>query len=170
MSGITLREAGDEMEISDSETAAPARDAESYAAMEELFTALMASYRALRRHFSFPEAGLTRTQATILNMLGRRGSARISELNPEVGLDQSVVSRQVRALEKREFVRRAKDPRDGRASVIELTTKGRETLNQIWESRYALLDGALREAPIAALGETTKILEKITKAWSQAEE
>src|SRR3954468_6782640 len=60
----------------------------------------------------------------LLLPLERDGEQRCSALAAQAGVDVSVVSRQVAALERAGFVERRPDPRDGRASLIGLTPAG----------------------------------------------
>src|SRR3954469_13747632 len=61
---------------------------------------------------------------TLLVPLERDGEQRCSALAARAGVDVSVVSRQVAALEKAGYVERRPDPRDGRASLIGLPPAG----------------------------------------------
>src|SRR4051795_8904193 len=58
---------------------------------------------------------------TLLVPLEREGEQRCSTLAAKAGVDVSVVSRQVAALERAGYVARRPDPRDGRASLFSLT-------------------------------------------------
>ena len=61
---------------------------------------------------------------TLLVPLERDGEQRCSALAAHAGVDVSVVSRQVTALERAGYVERRPDPSDGRASLIGLTPAG----------------------------------------------
>ncbi len=66
----------------------------------------------------------------LLLPLERDGEQRCSALAAQVGVDVSVVSRQVAALERAGHVERRPDPRDGRASLIRLSRSGSAALAQ----------------------------------------
>jgi DNA-binding MarR family transcriptional regulator len=66
----------------------------------------------------------------LLVPLERDGEQRCSALAAEVGVDVSVVSRQVAALERAGHVQRRPDPHDGRASLIRLSESGAAALAQ----------------------------------------
>jgi DNA-binding MarR family transcriptional regulator len=66
----------------------------------------------------------------LLVPLERDGEQRCSALAAEVGVDVSVVSRQVAALERAGHVQRRPDPHDGRASLIRLSESGAAALTQ----------------------------------------
>ncbi len=64
----------------------------------------------------------------LLGPLARDGEQRCSALAAAAGVDVSVASRQVAALERAGFVERRRDPRDGRASLLRLTAAGTDAL------------------------------------------
>jgi DNA-binding MarR family transcriptional regulator len=60
--------------------------------------------------------------------LEQGGEQRCSALASAVGIDVSVASRQVAALERAGYVERRPDPKDGRASLLRLTGAGAAAL------------------------------------------
>ena len=70
--------------------------------------------------------GLERPAYLLLSRIAVDGPFRLSVLAVDVSLDLSTVSRQVAALESAGLVRRAQDPTDRRASLVEVTAQGRE--------------------------------------------
>ncbi|MGI5243609.1 MarR family winged helix-turn-helix transcriptional regulator [Dactylosporangium sp. CA-139066] len=73
------------------------------------------------------------------------GGCHLKELAAACGLDQSTTSRAVSAFVQDGLVRRVADPRDGRASFLELTDAGRDALRRADELYNALLGAALRD-------------------------
>lgn len=71
---------------------------------------------------------LDRSGYLLLHTLGTHGPLHVTALAERLGLDGSTVTRQVAALEHAGHVRRARDPRDGRAVVVEPTTSGLDEL------------------------------------------
>jgi DNA-binding MarR family transcriptional regulator len=73
------------------------------------------------------------------------GGCHLKELAASCALDQSTTSRAVTGFVQAGLVRRVADPRDGRASFLELTEAGRDALRESndWYSR--LLADALRD-------------------------
>src|SRR3982751_3075940 len=65
---------------------------------------------------------------TLLVPLERDGEQRCSALAAHAGVDVSVVSRQIAALERAGYVERRPDPRDGRASLFRITPAGTAAL------------------------------------------
>jgi DNA-binding MarR family transcriptional regulator len=60
--------------------------------------------------------------------LERDGDLRCSALAARAGVDVSVVSRQVAALERAGHLERRPDPQDGRASLLRLTPSGAQAM------------------------------------------
>lgn len=74
--------------------------------------------------------GLERPAYMLLSRIAVDGPFRLSALATEVALDLSTVSRQVGALETAGLVRRATDPTDRRASLVEVTELGHEVFEE----------------------------------------
>ncbi|TKJ28519.1 MarR family transcriptional regulator [Blastococcus sp. CCUG 61487] len=64
----------------------------------------------------------------LLLPLEQDGEQRCSALASRAGIDVSVASRQLAALERSGYVDRRPDPRDGRASLFFLTPRGEQAL------------------------------------------
>ncbi|MGV9610768.1 MarR family winged helix-turn-helix transcriptional regulator [Nocardia xishanensis] len=73
------------------------------------------------------------------------GPMRSGALAEAVYSDASTVSRQVAQLVERELVRRTADPADGRATVLEVTERGREVAEQIRRRRHDNLTRVMAE-------------------------
>jgi DNA-binding MarR family transcriptional regulator len=122
------------------------------AALSELVrTGRHASARAAAHIYGdLPSFGLT-----LLAPLERAGEQRTSDLAAHAGVDVSVASRQLAALERQGHVERRPDPRDGRAALFRLTPDGAaaldatRTLRSAWAST-ALSDWADDEARLLA--------------------
>ena len=80
---------------------------------------------------------------TLLVPLERDGEQRCSALAAKAGVDVSVASRQVAALERAGYVARRPDPRDGRASLFALTPAGSAALAATRAERAHWAAGAL---------------------------
>ncbi len=65
------------------------------------------------------------TATSTMSTLRREGSRRITALAELQGVTQPSMTNLVSVLEKDGMVRRKQDPADGRATLIELTDKGR---------------------------------------------
>jgi DNA-binding MarR family transcriptional regulator len=103
-------------------------------AVETELAVLGRMLESLRRrsaiHRDLDRAGylLTRTVAA-------DGPASINGLARKLGLDPTTVTRQVAALEADGLVVRRGDPDDGRVSVIDLSTKGRQRMASVRAAR-----------------------------------
>ncbi|SOD94506.1 MarR family winged helix-turn-helix transcriptional regulator [Blastococcus haudaquaticus] len=75
--------------------------------------------------------------------LEQEGAQRLSALAARAGIDVSVASRQVAALERAGHVERRPDPHDGRACLLSLTSTGREAMAATRALRQEWALGAL---------------------------
>ncbi|MBD5786495.1 MarR family transcriptional regulator [Cellulosimicrobium terreum] len=89
--------------------------------------------------------GLDRSGYLLLHALDTRGPQNVNALADHLGIDASTVTRQVVSLDKAGHVRRTRDPRDGRAVVVEATDTGIERLRRHREARAALYADVLRD-------------------------
>lgn len=107
-------------------------------------------------------SGLTRTQFSVLGAVARAGQLRLAELVEREGLNPTMLSRIVGALESRGLLGRTPAPDDGRAVVLEVTADGRELYEQLQHDRTArvrdYLDG-LPPAQRRRLVEALPVLE-----------
>lgn len=74
--------------------------------------------------------GLTPTQTACLSLLAGRGASRVTVLARLLGVTQPTASEVVAALERKGLVERRRDPADGRAARIVLTTAGARIVRQ----------------------------------------
>ncbi len=79
----------------------------------------------------------------VLFVIGRAGSARVSDIAAAIHSDVSTVSRQVSTFLSHGLVAKEHDPKDGRAQVVTLTDAGREAIEQIQASRAEWFQGLL---------------------------
>lgn len=94
------------------------------------------------------------------------GPLRLTALAGLLGVDLSVVSRQVRSLEDNGFVSRTPDPGDARAALVSATGSGRAAFDQTRKQRTEVLDSVLaqwndqdRESLVRLLGRFNVELE-----------
>jgi DNA-binding MarR family transcriptional regulator len=106
---------------------------------------------------------------TVLSILGKGGPTRISDIAQDLQVDLSVASRHLRGLEAKGYVDRIPDPDDGRASLIAISTSGREKLDA---AHHRVADGlaevlrAWEPAEMAALSEGLVRLQRTLSAGS----
>jgi DNA-binding MarR family transcriptional regulator len=101
-----------------------------------LRVALASLSRRLRRHSL---AGLTPSQLAALSTVEQSGPIRLGDLAAAEGIAPSTLTRMVAVLEDLGYVRRNADPRDARASTLEITAVGHTTLERLREEGTALL-------------------------------
>jgi DNA-binding MarR family transcriptional regulator len=86
----------------------------------------------------------------------------------QAGVDGSVVSRQVAALERSGYVRRRPDPADGRASLISLSPAGAVTLAHTRDVRRQWLAGVLSDRTEGDACPFSALLEKFADGLDAA--
>jgi len=102
-------------------------------------------------------------EAHALMDLATFGSMRQGELAARLRLEKSTVSRLVRQMEARGWIRRNSDRYDGRAVLIRLTRKGRETageLSRVRQKKFARILAAIPEDKRSMVVEAISILER----------
>ena len=99
-------------------------------------------------------SGLRVTQFSILAAIARLGEASLKQLEDELAIDQTTLTRSLSLLERDGVIERASHP-DGRIKAMRLTSKGRRALEVARPLWARAQDKVLRE-----LG---------TKAWADAE-
>jgi len=114
-------------------------------AVRGLYDGLLRLRRAMRSRsgdWGHVARDLTRGDIVTLGVVERGGSIRPGHIAATLGVDPSVVSRQLATLSRLGLVERGTDPLDGRAELITVTSQGRRRL---LEARDAICDAlALR--------------------------
>jgi DNA-binding MarR family transcriptional regulator len=90
-----------------------------------------------------PFAGLRLGTAMMLGQVESAGEVRCSGLAESLGLDISVVSRQLGILEELGLTARRPDPADGRAWLCHITPAGTELLARLRDQRLRAIESAL---------------------------
>lgn len=88
------------------------------------------------------------------------GPLRVTALAALLGVDLSVVSRQVKALEDGGLVERATDPADARASLVSATPTGRDAFERTRSARAEVLDSVLSAWPEQDRKELVRLLAR----------
>src|SRR5256712_8166280 len=99
-------------------------------------------------------SGLGVTQFSILAAIARLGEASLKQLEDELAIDQTTLTRSLGLLERDGVIERASHP-DGRVKAMRLTAKGRRAFEAAWPM-WAQAQGKV----LRALG---------TKAWADAQ-
>lgn len=100
-------------------------------------------------------------QVLLLSHLGASGPSRIGELADALGLEKSTLTPQVQRLEGDGLVSRKPDPSDGRASLLQVTRKGRALLRRLEKHRGAMLRELLGDWPEADVDHASTLLSRL---------
>ncbi|MFD6208628.1 MarR family winged helix-turn-helix transcriptional regulator [Peribacillus sp. NPDC060253] len=113
---------------------------------------------------------LDRSEYLLLSELDKHGPIGINVLSDHLRLNVSTASRQVAALESKEFIRRYPDPKNGRISLIEMTNEGQEILHNAQKARHERLSDILKDWSKEDLNVLQKNLTRLNrdiKNWKQ---
>ncbi len=128
-------------------------------AMETLL-ALASAYAVVTR--SLEVAGLSFAELRmLLSLRGTEAGRRPTELAHDLHLSPSGVTRALLPLEKRGIVERKRDPGDGRASHIFLTTAGRALVDEAIEAAAERGTKLLRRLSVGQTKQLQRLLEEI---------
>ena len=111
-------------------------------AVDRLFEELILFGRTLKSRgadWGYVDPELSRGDIVTLGVLEARSSIRCGQVAVVLGVDPSVVSRQLAALTHLGLVERHADPADGRAELVSLTAGGRGRLVQARSAMCAAL-------------------------------
>ena len=142
------------------------------AARHELFADVRDLLKAVRlfksalpaRHDAVP-TGTIGVLATINTIAGEpAGGCHLKDLAVRCALDPSTVSRAVAALVRSGLVARTADPADGRASVLTVTPRGRQTLDDFNRLADERLADALREWSTEDIAVLSALLQRFSAA------
>ena len=92
-------------------------------------------------------ADLTPTQYSVLALVHVRGPLGLTELTELEGLNPTMLSRVVKALDERGLIRRRPDPDDLRAARVEVTPEGAKLHEQVRTQRTEVLSECLTGLP-----------------------
>jgi DNA-binding MarR family transcriptional regulator len=111
--------------------------------------------------------GLTPTQYSVLGLIRGRGPLGLAELTELEGLNPTMLSRVVRALDEQGLISRLPDPSDLRAARVEVTPEGEQVHNRVKQQRARVLSeclGRLAPQTAAALLEAVPAMEALAEA------
>lgn len=77
------------------------------------------------------QLGLSPTQLQILNLLIRRGSNRVQTLAKLLNVTHATASDAISALHRKKLITKISDPKDGRATLIEISKQGKDCAAQL---------------------------------------
>lgn len=127
-------------------TSDPAADTTGAATEDNLGPDLLAVLARLNRWAtSHATLAVSPAQARLLAQVEQAGRARTSDLARLDRSSQPTITAQLQRAEQQGWVQRAADPSDGRASLVELTSAGRNVLGEVRRARAAALAPRLDE-------------------------
>jgi DNA-binding MarR family transcriptional regulator len=112
-------------------------------------------------------AGVDFAAFPLLGRIAMWGPIRPSELSDRMGLDLSTVSRRITDLEKEGMVRRAPDPDDRRAHLLEVTPKGERVVQRLRQARSSMLEEALEGWSTGEIRALAASLDRFTSALAE---
>jgi DNA-binding MarR family transcriptional regulator len=129
-----------------------------------LMNRIMGRYNASLRE-EMAELGLTTPKIRCLAVLAMIDGILIGELAVYAVVEHSTLSRTLDGLEKESLVRRARDPKDQRATRVFLTDAGRTTFEKVWPrmaQTYAqMFEGISTDERLAFEATLQKILRNV---------
>ena len=131
---------------------------------------LLVAFVAVKRSLHATSVGMDPGAFPVLHHLASEGPSRQAPLAESLGLDASTVSRHVRTLVDEGLVDAMRDPRDGRATVLTLTDRGRESLIQRVRVNRAALQAATSDFTPQERAELVRLLHKLAAALGEHKE
>jgi DNA-binding MarR family transcriptional regulator len=113
------------------------------------------------------EEGLTPTQASVLGIATVRGPLSLAELTELEGINPTMLSRVVGALDNYGLINRLRDPDDFRAARVEVTPKGQSVYERITAQRMTVISESVDGLPA---GQQAALLEALPALESLAED
>jgi DNA-binding MarR family transcriptional regulator len=105
---------------------------------------------------------LDRAGLAVLYVLAAQdGSLRLTDLAELLRIDPPAVTRKAQQLERSGLVNRARDADDGRATRLQLTSRGQRTISQFLAARRAWLIQVLASWPEADRVELARLLRRL---------
>jgi DNA-binding MarR family transcriptional regulator len=138
-------------------------DSEDHEEFAEAFVDFVRGFGLLDTETTPCGAPMSTAEAHAITILRTEGLHQ-GALGERIGLGKSTTSRLVDGLEQRDWVRRAPDPRDGRARILELTDKGRKVATDVVRRRANRLSTLLEHVPAAQRESVIEALRLLTKA------
>jgi DNA-binding MarR family transcriptional regulator len=124
----------------------------------------VAIFRTARRLRQEAGADLGPALTAALGTIERHGPLTPSELADLERVKRPTATRMVARLEAAGLIVRARDPADGRSSLVSASSRGLELMRRLRKRRTAYLARRFRELPpdeVAALGRAAEILERL---------
>ena len=115
----------------------------------------------------FAAHGLSRDDFGLASAIGVWGPITPTELSARVGMPPTTLSSALARLDRRGYVRRAPNPKDGRSHLIELTEEGDRAWREGWPALRAAIEALERELG-GSLDEVQDAIERLQDAARSA--
>jgi DNA-binding MarR family transcriptional regulator len=126
------------------------------------------SVTAARRRAAAAGVEVSAPGMGVLGVLERGGPQRVSAVARRAGMVGTLVSRELRALERAGYVARRADGSDGRAVLVSITPKGRDAYDRLRAASVDATDAALRRWRADELTELARLLARMADDVSAA--
>jgi DNA-binding MarR family transcriptional regulator len=126
--------------------------------------AIVRTARRLRQEAAAETSGLTPTSVAALATIERHGPMTPSEIAQVERVKRPTITRTLVCLEREGLIDRARDPEDGRSSLISVNGAGRERLRRLRGRKNAYLAKRMRDLSaeeVETLERATEILERM---------
>jgi len=139
-------------------------------AVEGLFVGLLRFGRSVRSRsgdWGHTVRDLNKADVIALGVVERGGRTRPGQIAARLGVDPSVVSRQLAPLHRLGVIERRTDPLDGRAELIGITSLGRDRLQQARAAMCAALSARLTEWDLETISRAATVVEDLAELLDQ---
>lgn len=128
----------------------------------EAFGRLFGGNRIAAQRAARAGVDLSPTAQRLLWFIVTEGPIRISDLARAAGISDPIASRQVTALEEKDFVERLTSPNDGRVWLVRATSQGRRAGRKLRRATDDFFDSLVSEWSEADLADLTRVLERLS--------
>ena len=113
----------------------------------QLIIALSRSLQIIHRESEvlFSKQQITMAQFTVLEALYHKGDLTIGQLIEKVLSTSGNMTVVIRNLEKQQLIKRIENPNDKRSYIIQLTTKGKSTIQNLYQQHMEFVDLAVEK-------------------------
>lgn len=121
-------------------------------------------------YFRLAQSGdLTGPQLTILSMLDKEGSSRVSDIAQQEGIQMPTASNAIHNLEKRGMVKRERDPFDRRGILVSITEFGHATVLEVGKQRtehLADMFSVLNQDELELCHKMAPVIKKLASSYN----
>jgi DNA-binding MarR family transcriptional regulator len=128
------------------------------------------AFFAVKRAFQANAVGVDPGAFPVLHHLAASGPCRQGALAESLGLDASTVSRHARTLASSGLVVTARDPEDGRATVLSISDAGLAFLSERLRAHRTTLQAAIEDFTEQERAELVRLLSRLAAALGEPKE